>query len=71
MRKISEKEKQVIRQLVDGASNSFTYQLMQYGDIFHRERVEFVLQPNSKWRFYSRQGILRNANEMFSVADEL
>lgn len=72
MRKFSDKEKHVIRSLVEGASQSFTYlPINAYGDIFHREQVEFVYRPTPELRFYAQQSNLRSSDEIFAVTGEI
>ena len=72
MRKFSEREKEIIRRLVDGASGSFVYlPINAYGDIFYREKVEFVYKPTPELRYYSLQGSVRNADDIFKVSSEI
>ncbi len=72
MRKFSEREREIIRRLVDGASGSFVYlPINAYGDIFYRERVEFVYKPTPELRYYSLQGSVRNADDIFKVSSEI
>lgn len=72
MRKFSDREKEIIRRLVDGASGSFVYlPINAYGDIFYREKVEFVYKPTPELRYYSLQGSVRNADNIFKVSSEI
>lgn len=72
MRKFSEREKEIIRRLVEGASGSFVYlPINAYGDIFYREKVEFVYQSTAELRFYSQQGSVRGTDDIFKVSSEI
>lgn len=72
MRKFSEREKEIIRRLVDGASGSFVYlPINAYGDIFYREKVEFVYKPTPELRYYSQQGSVRETDDVFKVSSEI
>ena len=71
MRKFSEREQKVIRDLVQGASMSFTYLAINaYGDIFQREGVEFV-KPKNELIFYSSQGNIPSSDKVFAVTGEI
>jgi len=71
MRKFSEREQKVIRDLVQGASTSFTYlAICAYGDIFQRECVEFVKSSEALF-FYSPQGNIPSHEKVFQVTGEI
>lgn len=71
MRKFSEREQKVIRDLVQGASTSFTYlAICAYGDIFQRESVEFVNSSEALF-FYSPQGNIPSHEKVFQVTSEI
>lgn len=72
MRKFSEKEQKVIRDLVQGASGTFAYLAINaYGDIFYHKKVEFVYHPNSVLNFYSLQPEIRREEDIFAVTSEI
>ncbi len=72
MRKFSEREKKIIRRLVDGASGSFVYlPINAYGDIFYREKVEFVYKPTPELIYYCQQGNVRGTDDIFKVSSEI
>ena len=72
MRKFSEREQKVIAELVRGASSSFTYLAINaYDDIFHRNKVEFIYQPNSVLNFYFQQSEIRSKEDILGVTSEI
>lgn len=72
MRKFCVREQKVIAELVRGASSSFTYLAINaYGDIFNRNKVEFVYQPKPVLNFYFKQPKIRSHEDIFAVTSEI
>lgn len=73
MRKFSEREKQAIKKMTDGATRSYSYVLVNsYDDIFYYRKVEFYyLEDQSKLVFLREKQQDVSADEILAIENDI